>query len=216
MAEGTNSTARCLGQKIINMEITHELLAIQNPWWQSGKIKFDPVLLAFHRQSSANPPEWFKKINLKEPGIYSVYGARGLGKTTGFKLIIEKLIKDGIDPQNIFYYSCHNIGTYEQLNEIIKLFINFRSSGRNLYIFVDEISMVKNWERGIEFLRQAGKLKNIILLLSINRKNRHNTKSEPGLVKKNNHITVLSQDFCGFIKTINPRLGENIIENSFS
>jgi predicted AAA+ superfamily ATPase len=199
------------------MEINLDLLAIQNPWWLSGKIKFDPVILSYHRHTLAKSPEWINEISLKEPAIYTVYGARGLGKTTGFKLIIEKLIKDGIEPQNIFYYSCYNIGTYEQLNEIIKLFISSRPpTGQRLYIFIDEISIIKNWGRGIEFLRQAGKFKNVNLLLSVSRSKSLNSRTKIDEIKNNNLITIHSRDFCDFIKTINPRLGENVVENNYA
>jgi uncharacterized protein len=198
------------------MEINLELLGIQNPWWQSGKIKFDPVILSFHRQAGAKAPEWLEEIDLKEPSIQTLYGARGLGKTTGLKLLIEKLLKKGTDPKDIFYYSCRNIGTNEQLNEIIKLFLISKSDRKNRsYIFIDEISAIKNWSKGIEYLRQACKLKNVNLILSASQCERLKTASAIGQIKKNKIIHIHSRDFCGFIKDLNPRLGENVLEKNF-
>jgi len=148
------------------MEINIKLLKIQNQWWDSGHLKYDPVILSLETQPLEYRPKIIDKIDLESDKISLIQGAKGLGKTTVIKLLIVQLIKKKkVDPQNILYYSCHNLNSKEQLNEIVKTFIYWRRQQEKykgkLYIFIDEISLLKNWEKGIGYLREAGILNNI-------------------------------------------------------
>jgi len=107
------------------MDLTWELLAIQNHWWKGANLKFDPVLRQYEKNKLKARPEILSQVDLKRDGVHFLTGSRGTGKTTALKLMIKKLIEeDGIKPRQIFYYSCHNLDSAEQLNEMIKLFLN--------------------------------------------------------------------------------------------
>lgn len=118
------------------MELNLELLTIQNPWWRGGSLKFDPVLLQYGKNKLKSWPPALTQLNFKSDGIYFLSGSRGAGKTTALKLMIKKLIEeDGIKPRQIFYYSCHNLDSAEQLNEMIKLFLNQANRRQRLYFY---------------------------------------------------------------------------------
>ena len=188
------------------MEINLELLSIQNPWWKGASLEFDPVIETYNRQSLPMCPEILDNIILNSNSVNIWQGARGVGKTTAIKLLIKKLIeKKKIAPQNIFYYSCHNIDTYEQLNELIKIFLAWRQDkkGRK-FIFIDEITIIKNWEKGINYLIKAGKFKNVSVFLT------GSSLSKRGLPQKAKNKIITSFDFLNFIKLINPALFKNI------
>ncbi len=153
------------------MEIDIKLLKIQNQWWDSGHLKYDPVIEPLDSQPVRYRPKIMDEINLRAGNIVLLQGARGVGKTTIIKLLISELIeKKKVNPQNIFYYSCHNLNSKEQLNELIKTFISWRRQKKKnnqiLYIFIDEATLLKNWFRGIKYLELAGIFKNIKILLS--------------------------------------------------
>lgn len=153
------------------MEIDLNFLRIQNPWWLGHDIDFDHVIEKYEDQELKVVPNFFNEIELHEDKIYTVYGARGIGKTTAFKLLIFKLIKkENVDPKNIFYYSSHNIDSYEQLNELIKIFILWRRKELNnrdrLYIFIDEITLVSDWQMGLKFMKEAELFEDITIFLS--------------------------------------------------
>jgi predicted AAA+ superfamily ATPase len=153
------------------MEIDIKLLKIQNQWWDSGDLKYDPVIETLDKQFVKYRPKAMDEIDLQSEKMTLLQGARGVGKTTIIKMMIAELIsKKKVNPQNIFYYSCHNLNSKEQLNESIKTFVNWRRQQKKnssvLYIFIDEVTLLKNWNRGIGHLERAGIFKNIRVLLS--------------------------------------------------
>jgi uncharacterized protein len=152
------------------MEIDIKYLSIQNPWWLGGTLKYDPILENYDQQDLKYRPPILDEIVLDKNLIYILRGPRGCGKTVVLKLIISELIeRRAVNPKNILYYSCHNLSSYEQLNEIIKVFLTGAKARNNhdrLYIFIDEITLVKHWEKGIEYLRRAGLFHNTELVLS--------------------------------------------------
>ena len=213
------------------MDLTLELLLIQNPWWRNpptspwkgGGLKFDPVIEQYNRQTLKWRPAVLDEIDLKKDKIYFLAGLKGVGKTTLMKLLIKKLLeKDKIKPNNLFYYSCHNLDSYEQLNEMIKLFLNWSGSDRlrpfgeaplgltsgrrrdRRYIFIDEIAMIKKWRRGIEFLAGAGLFKSITVILSGS--SLEWARDEAGVEFK----PMSGLSFAEFMRLINPALMEKI------
>ena len=203
------------------MKIDLELLSIQNPWWvslggidrQTTGLKFDPVIEVYEKNKFKWQPEIFDASKVASGQVHVLYGPRSLGKTTFAKLAIKKLIEvEKVNPDNIFYYSCHNLDTFEQLNEIIKIFLKWRRSTKlgRLFLFIDEISLVKNWQKGIKYLLDSGKFKktSIVLLASVLDKNIPKEKKwQPKIVA--------SFDFGGFLKLINLELSEKISSDNY-
>ncbi|MDO8593161.1 MAG: ATP-binding protein [bacterium] len=192
------------------MDLSLELLSIQNPWWRGESLKFDPAIEQYNRQAIKRPADILTAADLKQDKIYFLAGLKGAGKTTLMKLLIKKLIEeDKIQPQRVFFYSCHNLDSYEQLNEIIKLFLNSRSGGRR-YIFIDEIGLVKNWRKGLDYLIKAGKLKNTALALSASSVD-GKTEDERVIISRDvNNLT-----FREFANLINPALFKKITPKNY-
>jgi len=188
------------------MEINLELLSVQNPWWQGISLEFDPVVEAYREQPLKLETMFSADFDLKKDRIYFLAAGRGIGKTTIFKNLIKELIaKKKIDPENIFYYSCHNIDTYEQLNELIKIFLNWRGKTRaRKFIFIDEITLIKNWQKGINFLDRARKFRGITLFLA--------GSNLPGKSLPVKAVTkiIASIDFLEFIRLISPEFTKRI------
>lgn len=192
------------------MDLNLELLSIQNPWWTarggakklSAGFEFDPVIEQYERQALKWRPAALDEINLNQDNVYCLYGPKGVGKTTLLKLTIRKLIEqDKVDPDSVFFYSCYNLSSYEQLNEIIKLFLNSRvGDKKRLYIFIDEIATIKNWRKGLNYLLKASRLAKTAVILSAS--SFIEAKNKSGESIKN--ISVNSLPFGEFANLINP------------
>ena len=186
-----------------------ELLTIQNPWWRDGSLKFDPVLLQYAKNKLKSRPPVLEQLNFKRDGIYFLSGPRGAGKTTALKLMIKKLIEeDGAKPRQIFYYSCHNLDSSEQLNEMIKLFLNQANSRQRAYIFIDEITIIKDWQSGLNHLGKAGKFKNITLVFTSS----FLEEQAGGAI---NFLTISSLAFGEFVGLINPAFYQKIKRGNY-
>jgi hypothetical protein len=205
------------------MEINLDLLKIQNPWWEKDEIGFDPLLVKPLKEPFEIWRKFINGLDVKKNKIYTLHGTRGVGKSTISKIIIKDLIKKKkVNPKNIFYYSCHNIDTYEQLNELIKIYLSWRSTEKKqVFIFIDEITLIKNWTKGINYFINAGKLKNASVFLigsTLLSGDRGRVKFEKDNIKFDNNTEnkILSTlDFKEFIKLINPEIYEGLEKNNF-
>jgi len=126
------------------MAISTEVLASQNPWWEDpvGIEKDEKIREAFSRKHRTEYE--FEK------GNFLIIGPRQVGKTTFMKLLIHKLIKDKINSKNILFFSCEALREKDDIISLIQLFDRF-SQGQK-YIFLDEITFVKDWDVAIKFI----------------------------------------------------------------
>ncbi|PXF62202.1 MAG: hypothetical protein C4B59_00910 [Candidatus Methanogaster sp.] len=149
------------------MEITD--YAIQNVWWQ-GKAyinedrHINSYLAKKYRWRSPIPGE----IKLDPGSISTIRGPRQIGKTTLVKLIIKSLIKDGADEKAVFYATCDVIIDHIELLELVRDYLEFADSNNihEKFIFLDEISGIKNWQKAIKLLVDSGELDDTCLILT--------------------------------------------------
>jgi len=134
-----------------------------NPWWENKKWVYQDIHLAKLEKQKI---KWdYQIIPELNQGIYSLRGPRQVGKTTWIKQKI-KILAESNSPKNIFFYSCDDIRNFEQLMELIELFLELADINKRKYIFLDEIPYVKDWQRGIKHLYDSGRLKKCTVILS--------------------------------------------------
>ena len=66
-----------------------ELMAKSNPWWSGEK---DVHIEKWKSMKIRWFPEWIEKLSLEPFSLNFVFGFRQLGKTTGIKLLIQKIL----------------------------------------------------------------------------------------------------------------------------
>jgi len=144
----------------------------QNIWWQDASlIEKDPKIMEWQKQSLKWQPSLMDEFDFSSFHIYTLRGPRQVGKTTLLKLMIKKLLKDPeIRKEQIVYYSADNLDSYKDIIELIETYFDFLDRLPNpperAFLFLDEITAVNNWQRGIKYLTDLGKLSNSILILS--------------------------------------------------
>ena len=118
-----------------------------NEWWLNGIVR--PELTGkFERE---NYKEIKKRIEDRQ--ILLLYGLRRVGKTTTMYRLISDLMKAGVKPTNIFYFSFDEVSW--DIEEVLSFYLGniLRmpiSEAGSVYIFLDEIQKAKQWENRIK------------------------------------------------------------------
>ncbi len=196
-------------------------LVIQNPWWlDATAINTDRNI----RSVVESPVQWiprlFHIIDMDVDAVYTLRGPRQVGKTTLVKLLIKKMIEDGIDGRRLFYWACDMEQGPKDLHRLLNNFIDTTRPVYNerLYIFLDEISAVKNWQNTIKYMYDLGKLENITLILtgshSIDIK--HASEKLPGRRgdAATHNLVLVPMKFSEFVEIRDPSLKQLIRKNN--
>lgn len=137
---------------VIPIEKRIERLQYENPWWKTGAIQ--PVYQKMNKRLYFDL--FFPYVSNTEINRALVLmGPRRVGKTVMMFHSIEKLIEEGVKPQNIFFVGIDNpIYLNLSLEDILllaKKALNLDSI-ENCYVFFDEIQYLKDWERHLKVL----------------------------------------------------------------
>lgn len=130
-------------------------LRTDNPWWTEGCIP------SYYAQMQPRP--YFERFyslatDTDIDRAVVLMGPRRVGKTVMLYHTIQRLIQQGVNPQNIIYAS---IETPLYLDVYLELIFNLArralgkdESNRNerFYLFFDEIQYLKNWEINLKSL----------------------------------------------------------------
>lgn len=143
---------------------------VYNPWWETPEaIKTDIKIREFNAQKFQFHHSFLDTFPMQMDAILTLRGPRRIGKTTLVKLIIQNLLlREKVPQENIFFYSCEQIADFKELAVVLKEYLSFirpRSKER-IFIFLDEISFVREWQRTIKTLVDTGQLQNVACLFT--------------------------------------------------
>ena len=127
----------------------------QNPWWKHGKafVPYDRYL------SKAQEGLIFfarKNIEVNKENIYVVRGCRQIGKTTYLRDWINRLLTKGYDPKRVISLSLDFFVSRRELRNAVNYFLDINREAEDLYIFLDEITSVKDWNLELKYLWDSG------------------------------------------------------------
>jgi predicted AAA+ superfamily ATPase len=125
----------------------------QNPWWKQGK-----EFIQYDRHIKRAQPIFFerKNIMLKRGGVYILRGPRQVGKTTYLKDTIKKLIESGKPANDILYLSLDFFTSRREMRNALEYFMNLRIDAKEVYIFLDEITSIEDWNLELKFIADQG------------------------------------------------------------
>lgn len=147
----------------------------ENPWWRRAEsIDCDEKIIQWTKSAARYDPPLRTKIEYNfEPDntvVYTLRGPRQTGKTTLVKLQIRDLLSQGVCPWNIFYYSFDLVQTLESMARTIEEYLNMSDRTRDkrmrTYLFLDELTSVTEWQRGIKWLVDVGDLYHCTVLVT--------------------------------------------------
>jgi uncharacterized protein len=133
--------------KNIPIEQVVKRLNIENPWWNDGNI---PKIYSTYKPRAYLELFYPLVESRKIRRATVLMGPRRVGKTVLLHHTIQDLIKNGISPKRIAYFSVdhpiYNGLALESLLEIFSKATGVDYSEKECYIFFDEIQYLKNWE----------------------------------------------------------------------
>lgn len=141
-----------------------------NPWWATKSvIEEDSLILEFEGQKYRYFHPLIKDFPMSSDAVITVRGPRRVGKSTLIRLIIKKLLLEKKIPKEaIFFFPCDRVSHYNDLFEVVKAYLDFARPRCNsrLFIFLDEISFVTDWQKAIKEMADTGLLKYSLVLLT--------------------------------------------------
>lgn len=107
-------------------------------------------------------------LELEKDSINILRGPRQIGKTTELKLIIQSFIRKKANPASIFYLPCDNIINRKELFENLTAITQYLKMEKinHGYLFLDEITSIKDWQKTIKGVSDAGQLSNVSVLIT--------------------------------------------------
>ncbi len=195
-----------------------------NPWWRRMEfILEDNYIVELKKQKYPFYHPIYQTLPINKDGILILRGPRRIGKTTLLKLLIKRLLlKEKIEKENVFFFPCDTLKDYKELEETLRLYLDYiRSKNqKRLFIFLDEISFVSDWQRGIKLLADTGKFKNVLILLTGSNVLDFKYSSERLPGRRGDifpwDLTFLPLTFQEFINLIEPKLINTPLASSLS
>jgi predicted AAA+ superfamily ATPase len=201
-----------------------ELLKIFNPWWEKKDWeKTDKHLKEFDSMKIKWIPNWIKEISLVPFSLNFVIGPRQVGKTTGIKLLIKELLKEK-NNFSVFYFDVEALQDPKELREVLLTYkkIKEENNVKNSFIFLDEVTNLKEWWRILKSFIDAGMFQEDVITVTGSSTLRLLKQAESFLGRrgKGKDIEVLPLSFQEFLKVQNIDLTkrktlEEEIQNQF-
>lgn len=144
-------------------------LLFHSKWWEDKiNIEKDKNIKKLSKVRYQYTHPLLKEYPINKDVVLTLRGPRQIGKTTLVKQIIKKLLENNINPYNILFYPCDRKLEFIEIYNLIKDYVEqLRTINTDrIYIFLDEISYIPKWQRGIKSLADDGLLENVTLLLT--------------------------------------------------
>ena len=144
-----------------------KLLNLQNPWWEDlGWQKSDPHLSLVQGQPYYYHNPLIHHLEFNPNQIHILRGPRQVGKTTLIKEWVDRLIrKENAQAANVLLISCEGMESFDELQKILIDWLSAKKNER-IYIFLDEVTFVKEWQRVILACFNVGLLQQATVVIT--------------------------------------------------
>ena len=181
-----------------------EWIYLQNPWWSDENWEEkDKHLRDWKSQKVKWIPKWIKQISLEPFSLNFIYGIRQLGKTTGIKLLIKEILKKE-NPFAVFFFDFELVSSLREFRKIIETYLEIRKREKvnTSFLFLDEVSSVREWWKIIKFLVDRGVFeKDVVTVLGSSTLNIIKAPERfPGRKGKGKEIEILPLSFPEFVE----------------
>ena len=173
-----------------------------NPWWSYDKWEDrDKNLADYNALRIRWIPKWINDVSLKPFSLNFVLGLRQVGKTTGLKLLIKKLV-ESVEPENVVYIDCEVFPDFAALREAIVEYLEAVKFEETKFLFLDEVTSLEEWWKAVKYLIDMGRLENCVLTVtgSSSLKVRRDVEMFPGRTGYGSVVEVMPLNFQEFVR----------------
>lgn len=125
-----------------------KVLKAFNPWWATGSVHPD-FAKEYRRFAYYEAMRRLEQRDLRRTIVLT--GARRVGKTTIEYQMIDALLKKGIAPQRIVFFSLdHPMLKLSGLNDILECYHENICADRDCWYFFDEVQYASDWDRWLK------------------------------------------------------------------
>jgi predicted AAA+ superfamily ATPase len=132
----------------------------------SNFAELDPHLRRLQQQHFIFRSALIDELPWQIPSILTLTGGRQIGKTTLLKQWMADLLKKGVTPEAISFFSGELIGDYQTLYTLIQAQLQTGPTTGLTYCIIDEITYVADWDKAVKYLADIGVLEDTVLVLS--------------------------------------------------
>lgn len=182
------------------MRILYEL----NPWWEYKNWEnIDEDIVKWNNQKIHWIPNWIKNISLNPFSLNFIVGPRQVGKTTGIKILIKDILKE-YESFAVFYANLEIFTSLEEFRNALFWYSDIKKENKikNSFIFLDEASKLKGWDRILKAFIDVGKFKKDVITVSGSSSINVTKDAEAftGRIGKGKKIKVLPFSFPEFLR----------------
>jgi len=125
-----------------------KVLSAYNPWWKTGSVHPN-FIKVFRRFAYYEAIKRLDQVDLRRAVVLT--GARRVGKTTIQYQIIDTLLRRGIPPQKIVFFSMdHPILKLSSISELLECYHENIYADQDVYYFFDEIQYAADWDKWLK------------------------------------------------------------------
>ena len=128
--------------------------------------KLDPNLKLLAKQPLIHYSSLLSQIPHDEAGVFTLTGGRQIGKTTLLKQWMARLLERRVHPERIAFVTGELIDDHHSLVRLITdLIKHMPVTGLNV-ILLDEVTYIKDWDKGLKYLADSGGLERCVLVIT--------------------------------------------------
>lgn len=138
------------------------MIGLLNPWWTDPAwAGSDPHLGEIAAHAVVLPdPGFVGEVELGDRSTHVVRGPRQVGKSTGLKLLVRRLVdEEGLDPRRVVYLNLDLLEdqpVQELANTVVRAKQLAVGGDQESLVLLDEVTAVPKWARAIKAVWDAG------------------------------------------------------------
>lgn len=143
-----------------------ERLNRANPWWFCPSAIDDDPLIAKMERAQLQRTVGERHCFAAKDRTYLLCGPRRVGKTTLLKMEIRRLLREGVPPACLLYFSFDTDIGPSDIYAIVDEYLAMRSPAGRRFLLFDEITSVANWYMAIKNMLDADRLRGCTLVVT--------------------------------------------------